>query len=111
VGAHEESELERGWVALREADWPRARDAFAAHLTRQADDPEALDGLGRALWWLGRPREGVERRREAYAQYRRRGETLAAANLATYLAAECRIAGDSAAATAGSLERSGCCRT
>ena len=56
------------------------------------------------MWWLGQPREGIERRRQAYALYSRRGEKLAAANLATYLAAEHRIAGESAAA-AGWLAR------
>ena len=88
-----------GWTALRDADWTAARDAFAARLDEQPEDPEALDGLGRALWWLGDPREGVERRREAYALYRRRGDTRAAANLATYLAGEHRIAGEPAAAS------------
>jgi DNA-binding CsgD family transcriptional regulator len=83
---------------MRNGDWAAARDAFAARLVEQPDDPEALDGLGRALWWLGHTREGIERRREAYALYRRRGDELAAAGLATYLAGEHRIAGDSAAA-------------
>ena len=39
-----------GWTALRAADWTAARDAFAARLEEQPEDPEALDGLGRALW-------------------------------------------------------------
>lgn len=91
--------MEAGWVALRAADWAVARDGFLAWLEDHPEDPEALDGLGRALWWLGELREGIERRREAYALYSRQGEKLAAANLATYLAAEHRIAGDSAAAS------------
>jgi DNA-binding CsgD family transcriptional regulator len=90
--------MEAAWVALRGADWAAARDEFLEWLEDHPDDPEALDGLGRALWWLGQPREGIKRRREAYALYNRRGEKLEAANLATYLAAEHRIAGDSAAA-------------
>ena len=98
--------MEAAWAALRGAEWARARDAFAEWLSDHPDDPEALDGLGRALWWLGQPREGMERRREAYALYRRRGDKLSAANLATYLAAEHRIAGDSAAAN-GWLARAG----
>jgi DNA-binding CsgD family transcriptional regulator len=92
-------ETQDGWAALRRADWPAARDSFAARLDEQPEDAEALDGLGRALWWLGDPREGVERRREAYALYRRQGDTRAAANLATYLAGEHRIAGEPAAAS------------
>lgn len=90
--------MEAAWAALRGADWAAAREAFMELLEDHPDDPEALDGLGRALWWLGEPREGIERRRQAYALYNRRGEKLAAANLATYLAAEHRIAGESAAA-------------
>jgi hypothetical protein len=65
------------WDGLRQANWTAARDLFAARLEEAPDDPEALDGLGRALWWLGDPQAGIERRREAYAEYRRRGDTLA----------------------------------
>src|SRR3954464_11194165 len=90
--------LSDAWAALERADWGAAEELFAARLEAEPEDPEALDGLGRALWWLGDPQAGIERRREAYALYRRRGETLAAANLATYLAAEHRIAGENAAA-------------
>ncbi len=92
------SELADAWAALGRAEWASARDAFAGQLEEQPEDPEALDGLGRALWWLGEYQEGVERRREAYALYRQRGDTLTAANLAAYLAAEHRIAGEAAAA-------------
>src|SRR4051794_10545318 len=90
------AELAPAWEALHRANWAAARDAFAARLEEAPDDPYALDGLGRALWWLGDPQAGVERRREAYALHRRRGDTLAAANLATYLAGEHRIAGEHA---------------
>jgi DNA-binding CsgD family transcriptional regulator len=99
VVAPQRLDLTPAWNALRQADWTSARDAFAARLEEAPDDPEALDGLGRALWWLGHPQEGIERRRQAYAEYKRRGDTLQAANLATYLAAEHRIAGEPAAAS------------
>jgi hypothetical protein len=89
--------MDEAWAALRVVDFAAARDAFLERLTDHPEDPEALDGLGRALWWLGQQREGIDRRREAYAIYSRRGDRLAAANLATYLAAEHRIAGENAA--------------
>jgi hypothetical protein len=54
----------------------------------KAEDPEALDGHGRALWWLGERAVSIERRREAYVIHRQRGNACAAANIATYLAAE-----------------------
>ncbi|HKP88552.1 MAG TPA: hypothetical protein VJT75_01135, partial [Thermoleophilaceae bacterium] len=62
-----------GWQHFARADWAAARDAFAAALDERPGDPDALDGLGQALWWLGERGAGIERRREAYAAYRRRG--------------------------------------
>src|SRR5918992_3083709 len=88
VAARQTFDLTPAWNALCQADWATARDAFATRLEEAPDDPEALDGIGRALWWLGEPQLGIERRRQAYAEYKRRGDTLQAANLATYLAAE-----------------------
>jgi DNA-binding CsgD family transcriptional regulator len=67
-------------------------------------DPEALDGLGQSLWWLGERDAAIDRRREAYAAYRRRGDERAAGRLATYLAGEHRIDGQHAAG-AGWLSR------
>jgi hypothetical protein len=77
VAAPQMVDLTPAWDGLRQANWTAARDLFAARLEEAPDDPEALDGLGRALWWLGDPQAGIERRREAYAEYRRRGDTLA----------------------------------
>ncbi len=95
--------IEAGWRHFASADWAAARDAFAAALGDDPD-PEALDGLGQSLWWLGDRDAGIERRREAYTAHRRRGQALPAARLAVYLAGEERIAGRDAAA-AGWLAR------
>ena len=43
--------LARGHEALAAGNWIEARDAFQESLD-STDSPEALDGLGRALWWL-----------------------------------------------------------
>jgi DNA-binding CsgD family transcriptional regulator len=93
-----------GWERFAEADWAGARDAFAAALEERPGDPAALDGLGQSLWWLGERDAAIERRREAYAAYRRLGEARPAAMLAIYLAGENRIDGREAAA-AGWLAR------
>jgi DNA-binding NarL/FixJ family response regulator len=93
-----------GWEHFAEADWEAARDAFAAALEAEPDDPEALDGLGQSLWWLGERDSALDRRRQAYAEYQRRGDTVRAGGLATYLAGEHRIDGRTAAA-AGWLSR------
>jgi DNA-binding NarL/FixJ family response regulator len=92
------------WQHFDDADWAAARDAFAATLEQDPGDPEALDGLGQSLWWLGERDAGIARRREAYAAYRRRGDARSAGGLATYLAGEHRIDGRHAAA-AGWLSR------
>ena len=93
-----------GWEHFAEADWEAARDAFAAAVEAEPDDPEALDGLGQSLWWLGERDSAIDRRRQAYAAYQRRGDTVRAGGLATYLAGEHRIDGRTAA-SAGWLSR------
>src|SRR5919106_4544356 len=96
--------VQTGWHRFADADWAGARDAFAAALEQDADDPEALDGLGQSLWWLGEREAGIDRRREAYVAHQRRGDARNAGRLATYLAGEHRIDGKHAEA-AGWLSR------
>jgi DNA-binding CsgD family transcriptional regulator len=96
--------MDAAWQHFADADWASARDAFAAALEADRGDPEALDGLGQSLWWLSEREAGIDRRREAYAAYRRRGDARGAGRLAIYLAGECRIDGQDAAA-AGWLAR------
>jgi DNA-binding CsgD family transcriptional regulator len=93
-----------GWQHFAKADWAAARDAFAVALDAEPGDPEALDGLGQSLWWLGERDAAIDRRRQAYAEYQRRGDTVRAGGLATYLAGEHRIDGRTAA-SAGWLSR------
>ena len=88
-----------GWEHFARADWAAARDAFAAALEDDPEDPEALDGLGQSLWWLGERDAAIDRRREAYAAYQRRGDARRAGGLAVYLAGEHRIDGHDAAAS------------
>jgi hypothetical protein len=87
-----------GWRRFAEADWAGAREAFVDALAEDSGDPEALDGLGQSLWWLGERDAAIERRREAYAAYQRRGSARDAGRLAAYLAGECRIDGRNAEA-------------
>ncbi len=93
-----------GWEHFARAEWSSARDAFEEALAAEPGDPEALDGLGQALWWMGDRSAGIERRREAYAAYQERGDRRHAGGLATYLAGESRIDGQHATA-AGWLAR------
>ena len=101
---HFDEEKQAGWQHFAQAEWAAARDAFVAALEEETGDPEALDGLGRAMWWLGDRDAAIDSRREAFAAYQRRGDTRRAGGLAAYLAGECRIDGQDAAA-AGWLAR------
>jgi DNA-binding CsgD family transcriptional regulator len=76
-----------GEDALTTGDWEGAREAFAAAV---AEEPtaQALDGLGRTLWWLGEVDGAIEHRERAYAVLRETGDPTAAARIALWLARE-----------------------
>jgi DNA-binding NarL/FixJ family response regulator len=96
--------LGRGYEALASGDWEGARDAFQEALD-STDSAEALDGLGRALWWLRDERGAVVHRERAYAGFRRDGELARAARVALWLAREYGLAFDNDAAARGWLAR------
>jgi DNA-binding NarL/FixJ family response regulator len=99
-----ETALGRGYEALASGDWERARAAFQEALD-STDSAEALDGLGRALWWLRDERGAVVHRERAYAGFRRDGELARAARVALWLAREYGLAFDNDAAARGWLAR------
>jgi len=99
-----DDQLARGYEALATGDWPGACDAFASALTG-AESPEALDGLGRALWWLREERDSVVYRERAYAGFRRDGELARAARIALWLSREYAVAFGNEAAAGGWLAR------
>ncbi len=88
-----------GWQHFADADWAGARDSFTATLDASPDDPDALDGLGQSLWWLGERDAAIECRRNAYAAFQRKGDARRAGGVAVYLAGEHRIDGQDAAAS------------
>jgi len=79
--------LAEGQEALRSARWVEARDAFEASLADSAS-PEAMDGLGRALWWMGETGEALATRARAYSAYRKSGRVDEAARIAIWLGLE-----------------------
>lgn len=96
--------LARGHEALASGDWESARAAFQEALD-STDSAEALDGLGRALWWLRDERGAIVHRERAYAGFRRDGELARAARVALWLAREYGLAFDNDAAARGWLAR------
>jgi DNA-binding NarL/FixJ family response regulator len=81
------SALERGSAALAAGAWDDARAAFEEALAG-AESAVARSGLGLALWWLGRVRDGLEQRELAYAALADAGDARAAATLAIWIGTE-----------------------
>lgn len=95
--ATEREALVEGTRASERADWPAARDAFRAVL-EVADEPEAREGLGLALWFLGDVAEGIAERERAFEGYVRDGRCDAAARVAVWVSHQHLIAGRASAA-------------
>jgi DNA-binding CsgD family transcriptional regulator len=81
--------LARGREALAQARWDEARAAFDEALG-EGISADALDGLGRSLWWMRRIPEGIDARTRAYAEFRRAGRDERAAIIAVWLSREYR---------------------
>jgi len=77
--------LDAGRTALGRGDWQAARLAFEASLRRE-ENPEALEGLGLAAWWLDLADVVFDVRERAYRLYRERDDSLGAARMAVWLA-------------------------
>ena len=96
--------LVRGYEALAIGNWSEARAAFE-EAVRTEESPEALDGLGRSLWWLRAGREAIVCRERAYSGFRRDGELARAARIALWLSREYALVFGNDAAARGWLAR------
>jgi DNA-binding CsgD family transcriptional regulator len=76
--------LKEGDEALKVGDWPTAKRSYLAALELE-ETPEALLGLGNALWWLQDIEASLRYRERAYAVLRRRSEPMRAAIVALQL--------------------------
>ena len=99
-----EAGVAQGYEALASGDWAAARAAFEAALDVE-EFPEALDGLGRALWWLRESEQAVVYRERAYSGFRRDGQLARAARIALWLSREYALVWGNEAAANGWLAR------
>jgi DNA-binding NarL/FixJ family response regulator/thioredoxin-like negative regulator of GroEL len=76
--------LGAGMEALERGAWEEARSAFEQAL-REEESPEALFGLGDALWWMGEIRESAHRCEQAYTAFRRRPDPVQAVTVAVQI--------------------------
>jgi DNA-binding CsgD family transcriptional regulator len=108
-GAHtgamtELDSLAAGRDALEAGRWEEARAAFAAALADR-ETPEALDGMGAALWWLGETQASVDHTERAYAEFRRAGAAVPAGLAAVSLCVTWAANFDNHAVAGGWLAR------
>ena len=81
-----ERALAEGSDALQEGRWDDARAIFED--AARSGHPDAIDGLGRALWWTGETEAAIAARTRAYRAYRRAGRLDDAVRVAVWLALE-----------------------
>jgi DNA-binding CsgD family transcriptional regulator/tetratricopeptide (TPR) repeat protein len=95
-----------GVRALEQADWDAARAAFESALDSAdaVDQPEAHEGLGLALWMLGRIPEGISERERAYDGYVAARRCDDAARVAVWVSHQ-HLVGGRASAARGWLAR------
>jgi ATP/maltotriose-dependent transcriptional regulator MalT len=96
--------LAKGHECLATGDWTGARVAFE-EAVEATQSPEALDGLGRALWWLREERDAIVARERAYSGFRRDGDLARAARIALWLSREYGLVFANDAAARGWLAR------
>jgi DNA-binding CsgD family transcriptional regulator len=83
----ETSWLSQGDAALRRGEWGAARNAFRAALEIR-ESAQALEGLGRATWWLDDLDTTFPARQRAFQLYREQGDDRGAARVAMSLSVD-----------------------
>ena len=76
-----------GWAELASGRWTAARACFERALAAN-ETPEAQEGLSWAAWWLDDADVVFAARDRAYRLYKQRGDSAAAARMATWLACD-----------------------
>jgi ATP/maltotriose-dependent transcriptional regulator MalT len=89
--------LPAGIAALDAADWDGARLAFETALNG-TDTPEAHEGLGLALWFLGQVSQALVERERAFDGYVDTGRCDDAARMAVWVSHQHLLAGRASAA-------------
>jgi LuxR family maltose regulon positive regulatory protein len=98
------SGLDAGRAALARGDWQAARVAFETALQSE-ENPEALEGLGLAAWWLDLADVVFDVRERAFRIYRERDDSLGAARMAVWLAWDTAAFRGEQAVASGWLQR------
>jgi hypothetical protein len=90
-------DLTVGIEALERADWKVARSALERVL-KTSDVPDAYEGLGLALWFLGDVAAGIAERERAFEGYVRAGRCDDAARIGVWVSHQHSVGGRASAA-------------
>jgi DNA-binding CsgD family transcriptional regulator len=107
-------DLTEGIQALERADWKAARSALERVL-ETSDVPDAYEGLGLALWFLGDVAAGIAARERAFEGYVRAGRCDDAARIGVWVSHQHSVGGRASAARGWlaraerALENAGAC--
>jgi ATP/maltotriose-dependent transcriptional regulator MalT len=96
-GAPVPGRLAEAWRALDAAQWDAAGTEFAAALAEQ-ETPDAFEGLGLALWFLGDVKNAIAARERAFEGYASARRCDDAARIAVWVSHQHLIAGRASAA-------------
>ena len=92
-----DDEVDAGLRALERADWEQAR-SLLTHALSVVEVPEAREGLGLALWFLGHVADGIAERELAVAGYLREGRCEDAVRMAVWVSHQHLLGGRPSAA-------------
>lgn len=93
----ESEQLREAQRALEQAEWEQARQGFEVVLETTGSAP-AYEGLGLALWFLGRVADGIAARERAFEAFAGEGRCSDAARVAVWVSNQHGIAGRTSAA-------------
>jgi LuxR family transcriptional regulator, maltose regulon positive regulatory protein len=96
--------LSEGYTLLESGDYETAA-AFFRDAVERTDAPEALEALGMAAWLQSDEAAVFEARERAYELFRKEGDAVGAARVATWLAEDCFTFRLQVAASNGWLSR------
>lgn len=102
---HGQDACAEGWRLLEAGKWDAARQAFETAMSAEPT-PDACDGLGYALNYLGRTDEGIATRALAFEEYLKAGRCDDAARVAVWVSHAYVITGQPSARARGCRARS-----
>jgi class 3 adenylate cyclase len=81
-----DSDTVAGIEAYKQHDWTKAYELLSPLLESDLEEPEAVEALGSAAWWIGDIETTINARQRAYAEYVAQGRNIDASRVAIQVA-------------------------